>query len=347
MTMPRRDARSLDHETLEEMRRLAVRRVEAGESQTAVAASLEVNKHTVSTWMRAFREGGATRLASTKSSGRPPALDERQLARLKRIIVGKTPDQLDFGSVLWTLPIVQETIRRMFDVALHATTVGRILERLGLTPQKPVRRAFQRDDEACERWASTEFPALVRAVKRKQGTLLFLDEAGVNEDGPVGTTWALRGQRPAVKTTGSRRRVNVISAISPRGRLWFRCFKGTLTAQRFVEFLRAMLREVRGHITLVLDKHPAHVAAATRRFVEASSHRLRIEFLPSYAPDMNPDEHVWSYLKGLFRREPLHPDEDFADIVNGSMILIRNSPRLVRAFFGHPEVAYVRDALKW
>ncbi len=289
----------------------------------------------------------ARRCGAGSAQGPQPKLSARQQERLRRIIVEKDPRQLQFAYALWTLPIVSQLITRLFGEVLHETTVSRMLHRMGLTPQRPARRAFQRDDEECRRWAHEEFPAIVRQMKRRQSTLLFADETGVHEDGPVDLTWALRGQRPVVRVTGQRRRVNVISAISPRGRLWFRCLEGTLNAQRFVAFLKALLRDVRGAIDLVMDRHPAHVAAATRRFIEEHRSRLRVHFLPGYAPDMNPDEHVWAHLKSMFRKEPILADEVLDEAVNDSMEQIRSSRALVRRFFDHPAVAYVKNALHW
>jgi len=345
--MGRRDARSLDHATLEELRRLAVRRVRAGETQVAIAHSSGVHPRTVAKWLRAYRERGAAGIAARKAPGRPPTLTAAQRRRLRQLIITRDPRQLDFPFALWTLPLVGELVEREFGVVLHKTTIARVLRRLGLTPQRPLRRAFARDEAACRRWAQTEFPALVRAVRRRQSTLLFGDEAGVHEDGPVDRTWGTRGQRPVVQVTGRRARVNVISAISPRGRLWFRCFEGTLTAPRFVDFLTALVQDVRGPIDLVLDKHPAHVAAATRRFLHARRDRLRVHFLPSYAPDLNPDEHVWAYLKALFRKEPLVPGEKLRAAVEEGMREIATDRALVRTFFNRPEVAYVKHALHW
>jgi transposase len=345
--MGARDARSLDHATLEELRRLAVRRVVEGETQGAVADSSGVHRCTVAKWMRAYRERGDRALAARKASGRPPTLTRRHQARLRRLVLKHDPRQLDFPFALWTLPLVGELIEREFGVVLHKTTVARILRRLGLSPQRPQPRAFRRDEAACQRWAQTDFPAVVRAARRRQATLLFADEAGVHEDGPLARTWGARGTRPVVHVTGQRARVNVISAISPRGRLWFRCFTGTLTAARFIDFLTALQHDVRGPIDIVLDKHPAHVAAATRRFLHQRRARLRVHYLPSYAPELNPDEHVWSYLKGLFRKEPLVPGERLRDAVTEAMGEIRGDRGLVRRFFDHPEVAYVKAALHW
>lgn len=345
--MERRDARSLDHATLEEMRRLAVKRVLDGERRTAVAASLQVHAGTVAKWMMVYHRAGDAGLTRRIAPGRAPTLSPRQQQQLTRSIIDRQPTQFRFPFALWTLPLIGQLIERKFGVVLHETTIARLLRRLGLTPQRPVCQAFSRDAAACRAWAEMEFPAIVRQYRRRQGTLLFADETGVHADGPVARTWGRRGAPPVVAVSAERARVNVLSAISPRGRLWFRCFRGTLTAVRFVEFLRALLRDVRGEIFLILDRHPAHVAALTRRFVQAHAARLHVFFLPRYAPDLNPDEHVWAHLKGMFRREPLAKDENLPSAVERGMASIQEDRALVRSFFGHPAVAYVKAALHW
>jgi transposase len=312
-----------------------------------IARSIDVHANTVSKWVCAYRAEGDAGIASTKASGRPTTLDGRQIARLGRIIVGKNPRQLNFGAALWTLPIIEDLIEKLFEVRLHKTTVWRLLRQIGLSPQKPVRRAFSRDPDEIHEWTKDVFPGVVREARRKQATLLFLDETGIHEDGPLGTTWAARGKTPQVAVTGTRRRTNVISAISPRGRLWFRCFKGTLTATRFIDFLIDLLHDTTKKIVLVLDRHPAHRAASVRRFLLANRHRISAHFLPGYAPELNPDEHVWSALKGMFRRDPIEQGEEFDGAVTKAMTTIQESPAWVRSFFRHPEVAYVRDALSW
>jgi transposase len=345
--MTKRDARSLDHATLEEMRRLAVKRVLQGETLKAVAESLEVHFQTVAKWVAWFRDGGEEALESTTATGRPSKLTEAQMRRLKRTILGKNPQQLNFGPTLWTLSLVAHLIERLFGVVLHKVTVGRVLEQLGLTPQKPTRRAFGRDEDECLLWMEGEFPRIVREARKRQSTLLFEDEAGVHEDGPIGTTWGSKGERPVVGVTGTRRRTSVISAVSPRGRLWFRSYRGKLNARGFIGFLKALLHDLAKPIDLVLDRHPAHVAASVRRFVHQNRNRLRLHFLPAYAPNLNPDEHVWSYLKGVFRQEPVTRDADFGKAVTSKMRKIQSDRSLIRSFFEHPEVQYVKEALAW
>jgi transposase len=345
--MSRRDARSLSHSTLEEMRRLAVRDVLAGASQKAVAERLDVHHGTVCRWVAMYQDGGDQALAGTVAPGPTPKLTEKQIARLRKIIVGKNPRQLNFGPALWTLDLIGQLIEGEFGIVLHHSTIGRMMHRIGVTPQKPLRRAFQRDEEECRIWMTREFPRIVEEAKRKQSVLLFLDETGVQENHNVGTTWGERGTRPSVAVSGSRRRINAISAISPSGRLWFRCYSGNLTAGRYVEFLTALLSDIRGNVIVVHDRHPAHVAAITRRFLDERRNRITTYLLPAYAPDLNPDEHVWSYLKGTFKSVPMAIDEELHDRVEDSLKDLSDNRDIVKSFFGHPGVAYVRKALKW
>ena len=345
--MESRDARSLDHKTLEEMRRLAVKAVLAGERTASVADRLQVRQPTVCRWVATYRKLGDAGLASTTAPGPEPKLSEVQVNRLRRIIIGKDPRQLNFGAAFWTMRIVGSLIERMFHVVLHETTIARLLRRIGITPQKPIRRAFQRDEAECRTWMLEEFPRIVELAQRRQATLLFLDETGVHEDHPVGRTWGERGKTPVVKITGLRRRVNVMSAITARGRLWFRCYRGTLTAKRYVQLLKDLLHDVRGEIVLIHDRHPAHVAAEARRYFQSLGRRVATFELPKYAPDLNPDEHVWSYLKGCFRDDPLEQGEDLELSVRNTMESIAANRKLVRSFFEHPAVKYVRDAINW
>ncbi len=342
-----RDARSLDHKTLEELRRLAVTRVLAGEPHRAVAASLQVHRMTVAKWMGWYRAEGEAGVASTVGTGRPRTLTPKQEAQLKRLIIGKDPRQLNFGPALWTLRLVGELVTRRFGVVLHIATIARLLDRLGITPQKPTRQAFQRDPVECERWMTEEFPRIVREARRRQAVLVFLDETGVREDQPVGRTWGERGKRPVVRVKGTRRRTNCISAITPRGQLWFRCFPDNLTAATYIDFLKALCRTIRKPIILIHDRHPAHVAAATCRFIQAQGKRLTVYHFPGYAPDLNPDEHVWTHLKQIFRQDPLALDERIEGRVESTMTKLQRDRAAVRKFFQHPAVEYIRKALHW
>ena len=351
--MTKRDLRNLAGKTgterraaLAEIRRRAVRLVvRQGRKPSGVAKLFGVTPQTMSKWLAAYREKGDKGLQPRTGAGRPPALTKDELVNLRRTIVGKNPNQLNFGVLLWSLPIIVAVIHRMFGKELHSTTVARYLDQLGLTPQVPRRRSYSRDEREIRRWMVEEFPRIASDARRKQAVLLFLDEAGVHENGPVGTTWGKRGHRPIVSSSGNRSKINVISAVAPSGRLWFRCYKGNLDSATFIGFVRALLHDVRGDIVLVMDSHPAHVSEETMEFLAARMGRLQCELLPAYAPELNPDEHVWGLLKGMFRRDPIQRGERLDEAVDEVMRHLKGQRALIRALFGHPDLAYMNGPL--
>ena len=201
--MRENDGRKLDHRTLEQMRFRAVDAVESGVHPEDVAASLGMGRGTVYGWLAKYREGGREALRARPVPGRAPKLSGEQMRRLYALIAGADPRQLEFGFALWTRDMVRTLIRREFNVSLSAVSVGRLLRTLGLSPQRPLWRAWQADPDAVERWKSEEFPAIRARAKAEGATIYFGDEAGVRSDYHAGTTWAPVGQTPVVKATGA------------------------------------------------------------------------------------------------------------------------------------------------
>jgi len=148
-------------------------------------------------------------------------LTDQQTNQLLRWIIGRDPRQFQFDFALWTRKIVGDLIRRKFDVELTPQGIGKLLHRIGLSPQRPTYRAYQQDLDAVRRWREEEFPA-IRVQAREEGAeVYFGDEAGIRTDHHAGTTWAPVGQTPVVEVTGERSSVNMISAVSPSGALMF------------------------------------------------------------------------------------------------------------------------------
>ena len=338
------DGRALDHGALETIRRLAVRRVRAGERPSAVMESYGLCRTTIYPWLRAEKRNGELALAARKGTGRPPELTARQKEQVRRWINGKDPRQYGFDFGLWTRQIVAEMIERKFGKRLSVTTVGRLLAELEITPQKPLRRAYQRDPEAIERWKQKEYPAIRRRAKRRSADIFFLDESGIRSDAPPGRTWGLRGQTPVVQTEGRRQSVNAISAVNAKGSFWYRTYTGRLNAPAFVEFLRNFLRTRRRSVNLIVDSHPAHIAKMTAQFVQGTQGKLEMHFLPGYAPDLNPDEFVWNHVKthGLSKR-PLQQGESLRHRMEQDLSAVKNDRPLVRSFFKAKSVEYIMN----
>jgi transposase len=323
---------------------LAVERVMRGERPSSVIASYGLGRTTIYPWLRAAERGGQQALAARKHPGRMPSLSPKQRLQVRRWINGKDPRQYGFDFGLWTRQIVAALIWKKFRVRLGVTAVGRLLAALDITPQKPLRRAYERDPVAIERWKTTTFPRLRARSKRLGAKIFFLDEAGVRSDQVLGRTWGLRGHTPEVPTSGKRQSVNAISAVNARGEFWYEIYTERLNALRFVDLLRHFMRGRRSPVLLVLDGHPAHRAKAVARYVQSLRGRLALHFLPGYAPELNPDEFVWNHLKRQgVSKKPLRKDESLRSRVQADLAAIHARPALVRSFFRAPSVGYTTD----
>ncbi len=202
--MRENDGRKLDHKTLEVLRLRAVEQVAAGAHAEDVAETLGLHQKTVYGWLAKYREGGKGALLAKPVPGRPPKLGGAQLSRLYALIVGTDPRQMQFEFALWTREMVREVIRREFGVRLSVVSVGRLLRKLGLSPQRPLHRAYQQNPEAVGRWKREEYPAIRAAAEQEGATVYFADEAGIRSDYHAGTTWSPVGQTPQVRNTGAR-----------------------------------------------------------------------------------------------------------------------------------------------
>lgn len=341
-TAMRVDGRTLGRQALESLRIVGVKRVREGrETPSVVMRSLGLCRTTIYRWLRRARRG-VEGLRARKGTGRPRKLTPRQEEQVRRWINGKDPRQYGFDFGLWTRQLVSGLIEERFEVKLSVSSTGRLLWRLGITPQKPLRRAYERDPAAVEKWKEEEYPRIRQRARQRGAMVFFLDEAGIRSDAALGRTWAPRGQTPVVATTGQRQAVNAISAVNEKGAFWYATFTGRFNAARFEEFLRSFLKHRRQPTMLVVDGHPAHRAARVARYVASTRGRLELHFLPGYSPDLNPDEFVWNHIKtnGLSKR-PLRRNESLRERVDRDLAAVKGRPALVRSFFCAPDVAYI------
>jgi transposase len=343
--MAKIDGRTIRHETLEHLRRLAIARVvEGGEKPSDVMSSLGLCRTTIYPWLRRYRKEGETALCARKAAGPRPKLTEKQRVKVRTWIIGKDPRQYGFEFGLWTRQIVAALILDKFGVHLGRTAVGRLLASLNITPQKPLRRAYERDPAAVDQWVSQTYPRLRKRARKHGAAIFFLDEAGFSSEPNLGRTYGLKGQTPVVQTTGQRQKINAISALNAQGAFWSQTYTGMLNASRFVEFLKEFRKGRRGNIYLVVDGHPSHRARIVKEYVQSSQGKLELHFLPPYAPDLNPDEFVWQHAKtNGIAKKPLRQDESLRKRVSGDLSAIKADKQLVRSFFCAPSVVYAKD----
>jgi transposase len=341
-----RDGRKLDHNTLEEIRRMAVERVLEGEDPSAVIASYGFCRTTIYKWLKRVkrRRRGFDPLRSTKGTGRPPKLTAKQGQQVFRWINGKDPRQYGFDFGLWTRQIVAELVADKFGIRLSVASVGKLLATLGLTPQKPLMRAYERDPEAIEAWKRDTYPSIAKRAKRCRADIYFWDESGFRADAVQGKTWGVKGKTPVIEVPGKRQTVSAASAVNSKGAFWFATYQGGMTASLFVAMLKVMIRGRRSPLFLILDSLPAHKAKLVRHYVEGTKGKLELHFLPGYAPELNPDELVWSYVKRTgTAKKPLALDESLQDRIETDLLGIKKDRALIRSFFRAPDVAYIGD----
>jgi len=341
--MERIDGRTLSHEVSEHIRLMAIGRVMAGEKPSSVMKVFGLCRTTIYKWMRTHHKKGDEGLKASKHPGPACKLTPQQKKQVFRWINGKDPRQYGFDFGLWTRKIVATMIAEKWKISLGVTAVGRLLAELEITPQKPLRRAYERDPEAIQEWKEKVYPRLMARAKRSGAKIFFLDEAGVRSDQVLGKTWAPKGQTPEVATSGQRQSINAISAVNNLGAFWWKTYSGRFNATLFLSLLKSFMKN-RKKVFMVLDGHPAHKAKMIKEYVKSLQGDLELHFLPGYAPELNPDEFVWNYLKNEgVAKKPLKKNESLKKRVRKDLAAIQRRPALVRSFFNAPSVFYTKD----
>ena len=322
----------------------AIRR---GMTPAEAARTFGVSRMAVYNWRRAVELGNRNSLRS-KKRGRPPQarLPNHHAATIVKLISDRTPDQLKLPFALWTREAVRDLIQQRTGVVVSVRTAGRYLKKWGFTPQKPLRRAYERDAVAVKRWKQHEYPAIAAQAKAENAEIHWGDQMGVRSDHQAGRSYGRRGQTPVVPGTGQRFGFNVMSSITNRGHLSFLSFRERFTADVFIRFAKKLLRQRRRKIFLILDRHPVHRSRAVQEWLAKNEHRLRVFFLPGYAPELNPDEYLNQDVKSnaVGRRRAKSKDE----LIDNVELYLRDTqrrPQIVRNYFRAPEVQYAAEGL--
>lgn len=328
------DARSLSTEEKYLLRKIAVQRVLDGESAAEMTRNFGLGKKTIFTWLRLYKQGGFEALSPVARTGRNRKLSSIEEQEVKRWIIGGDPRQHGFDFGLWTRQIVSDLINSRFGIALSITSVGELLHRLDLTPQKPLRRAYERDEKAVESWQKDVYPRIQKAAKKHNAEIFWLDEASIRSDDPLQRTWGQKGKTPIVKTSGQRQSINAISALSNTGAFWYHVYTGKFNAEKCIECLKDFMKYKRRPVYIIMDGHPVHKSKKLKEYVESLDGKLLIFFLPPYAPDLNPDELVWNQMRHMgTSKKPLKQGESLKSRAIADLEKIKSDRNLIKSFF--------------
>ena len=336
--------RKLPAAAQEERRRQVIGLRQAGVTYGAIAEQVGLSRTGVFNICQRFAAEGAKGLVSKPRGRRPDEqrlLDAAQEAEVQGPIRRHTPDELGLPFALWSRAAVRALIARRCGVELAVRTVGKYLARWGFTAQKPIRRAYGRDPAAVRRWLRRDYPAIVARAKRARGAIFWGDETGLRSDDVRGRSYAPRGRTPVVRVCHKRAGLSLISAVTNRGELRWMVVDGAVNAPAFIRFLERLVRDARCKIFLILDRLKAHRARLTRDWL--AEHRAEIEvfYLPSYSPDLNPDEGVHADLKhAVPRKAPARSKQQLRRAAIGHMRRLSRMPKRIRSIFRHPQFRY-------
>jgi transposase len=325
-----------------EERLAAIQMYDNGLTADRIAEILDVGRSSVFDWISKYRKGGLASISTKFASGRPTVVDDSEMIRLFTMINGKDPRTYSFGVALWTRALIRDLIKKTFAKDVSLVTVGRILKKLGMSPQRPLYRSWKQDPQRVEKWKREEYPAIRARAAQVDATILFADEASVRTDYHAGTTWAPVGQTPVVTGSAVRHAVKIVSAIGQRGQLSFQVHEGPMNAERFIEFLDSLLHDFDTPVFLIVDGSSVHKANIVKEYVASTQGRLELFFLPPYSPELNPDEWVNKNVKHdrIAKAVPLTRDELKA-VAGEALERLKKCPGIVRGFFGDPKLAYV------
>lgn len=341
-SMKTKDARSLPPVAQEDLRRRVIKSVLVGKKQVEAAELFGVTRQAIGKWLKAYREGGSKAI-NAKRQGRPRggSLLPWQSAQIAKAVIDRCPDQLKLPFYLWTREAVGQLIERRFGIRLSVWTVGRYLARWNFTPQKPVRQAFERSPEAVRLWLEEEYPAIRKEAKKERAEIYWGDEMGLRSDHTTGRSYGRRGQTPVIPGTGARFGCNMISAITNRGKLNFMVFKERFEADLFKKFLSRLIKQSKNKAFIIVDRHPVHRSVKVKKWLEENEAHIRMFFLPSYSPELNPDEILNQDIKSnAVGRKRAHNLREMINHIRSFLWGRQRRPSIVSNYFKEKHVQY-------
>ena len=328
-----------------EKRKAAVEAVQRGESVAVVARVHGVAASNVFRWLTWVDAKGMAGLRDDVRSGRPSKLDPATLQWLYNTITGGSPKQFYLEFALWTLTIVRSLLIDHKGIELDKSTISRLMKKLGLSPQAPLYRSYKQSPAKVRYYLKQRYPKAVEWAREKGAIIFFADESRVRADSHSGVTWAPIGETPVITDSGDRFGINMISAISAQGQMYFECFEARMESQRFIEFLKN-LRQSAGKPTLVIvDGGSYHKSKAVKEFLkdEGANLGIKLILLPPYSPELNPDEQVWNQAKRRIGKMSINTKKAMGEVVRKTLNDIQSSISLVQSFFQLPDTKYAAE----
>ena len=342
--MEKIDARKHSPETQYEIRKQVIRLRKKGLSNRDVAQGVGLSESHASTiWQRYQKEGSqAIQLGRRgRRTGEKRTLTPSQEMEIQRLVIDKTPDQLKLAFALWTREAVRLLIKKLYRLEMPIRTVGAYLQRWGFTPQKPVKRAYEQNPQAVKQWLEMEYPNLVAQAKKEKAVIHWGDETGLQTDAYRARGFAPQGKTPVVRLPAKKNSVNMISAITNQGLVRFMMYRDSMTSQLLIKFMSRLVKDTDHKVFLILDNLRSHHSKKVKEWLENHQEEIMVFYLPSYAPELNPDEYLNGDLKArVHSGQPARSQNDLEHKTRSFMRKLLKRPEHVRSYFRHPRIKY-------
>jgi transposase len=304
-----------------------------GWKQRDIAVALDASEGAVSRWLAAARRGGSEALHSHPAPGPLGKLTPEQL-RLLPDFLWHGAESYGFRGDVWTCERVAGVLYEEFGASYSKSQVSRLLKRIGWTPQVPITRAIQRDEEAIEQWRVESWPVLRDKARRERRALVFMDESGFYLLPAVVKTYAPEGRTPILDEWQTRDHLSVMGGVTPQGKVYSLVRPKSLNGLHAIEFLVHLGRLGADRLLVIWDGSPIHRRAEVKAFAAEAGDAIHLEPLPAYAPDLNPVEWLWRHLKEVEMRNLTCGDLDELHLeLHLALGRVRQKSRLIGSFF--------------
>src|SRR5512139_307280 len=342
--MEKIDARRLNQEAQYQMRRQVVRLRKRGMKYKEIGEVVGITATYACTIFKRYERNGAGAIAKRQRGRRPGeqlTLKEGQAAALQKMIIDKTPDQLKMPYALWTRQAVQQLIKQQYKIAMPIRTVGEYLKRWGFTAQKPAKRAYEQNPKAVKAWMEDEYPRIAQQARAEGAEIHWCDETGVRNDENSVRGYAPKGKTPIMRLNANRKSISMISSITNQGKVRFMVYKDAMNADLFIKFIRRLLKDTGRKVFLVVDNLRTHHSKPVKEWLAAHTDEIEVFYLPSYSPELNPDEYLNCDMKAAVHSGlPARNEKDLKTKVVSHMRKLQKLPERITKYFKHPRITY-------
>lgn len=337
-----KDARKIPDEVMSYLRKIAVRAIEdKSYSPEFIADAFGISRTAIYGWLRRYRGGGYSALDTRQSAGAPCVITAEMDLWLRKTVRKYTPMDFDYDTALWTREILAELLNEKFGVNIVGSTVSLHLKNLGFSYQTPWFRSNEQDLCKVKHFLQDTFPRIQQLAENIGADIAFEDEAGVGLQTHSGKTWGEVGKTPEVLVTGKRGGYNILSAVTATGTLRFSIKDGKIDSDTYIGFLKQLLRGKTNPLILIVDRVPFHRSKKVRDFVRSHRKQIRVYFLPSYSPEMNPDEQAWNIIKSKkIGKKSVKNKSELKKKVVSALRSLQQKTEVIKSFFELKDTKY-------